>query len=168
MDKKKLKRRLLALSASLIIATTYYNIDHVYHPVYEIMDENPCGPFGCYSCGYIYIGTKTYLNSLTNITENDILVEDQRFSKDPNMKIYSSYRIDDKDIRNEILEVLCKYEECYPSPWDRTIESMRLEWLMHNISYIFDHQTHRTQDVDLNNAEEEYYDQPILNHILKL
>ncbi|MBQ4032194.1 MAG: hypothetical protein II625_10605 [Bacilli bacterium] len=168
MDKKKMKRKILAISASILILTTYYNIDHVYHPSYEIMDENPCGPFGCYSCGYIYIGDKEYLSSLTNLTENDILVEDQRFSSDPNMKIYSSYRIDDKDLRNEILEVLCQYEECYPSPWDRTIESMRLEWLMHNISYFFNHEQNRTGDVDLNNEEQEYYDVPVLNKILKL
>ena len=165
---KKTKRKLMAISAALILSTTYMSIDHEYHPNYEIIAENPCGPFGCYSCGYIYIGSKAYLSSLTNLTEDDILVEDQRFSSDPNMKIYSSYRIDDKDIRNEILEVLCRYEECYPSPWDRTIESMRLEWLMHNISYYFDHQTHRTEDVDLDNNEQDYYDKPILNKILKL
>ena len=164
---KKTKRKLMAISAALIIGTTYISVDHEYHPNYEIVAEQP-GPFGCYSCGYIYIGSKAYLSSLTNLSEDDILVEDQRFSSDPNMKIYSSYRIEDKDLRNEILEVLCKYEECYPSPWDRTIESMRLEWLMHNYSYFFDHQTHRTEDVDLNNKEEEYYDKPILNKIFKI
>ena len=84
------------------------------------------------------------------------------------MKIYSSYRIDDRDLRNEILEVLCRYEECYPSPWDRTIESMRLEWLMHNYSYFFNHETNRTEDVDLNNKEEEYYDNPILRRMFKV
>ena len=168
MDKKKLKKKLLAISASLILITTYGSIDYQYHPNYEIVNEQPCGPFGCYSCGYIYIGNKAYLNSLTNIGENDILVEDQRFTEDPNMKIYSSYRIDDKDLRNEILEVLCRYEECYPSPWDRTIETMRLEWTMHNLSYFFGNQTNRTRDVDLDNNEEEYYDKPVLRKILKL
>ena len=168
MDKKQLKRKLLAISASLVILASYYNVDHVYNPTYEIMDENSNGPFACYSCGNIYIGSRSYLNSLSNINENDILVEDQRFTEDPNMKIYSSYRIHDKDIRNEILEVLCLYEECYPSPWDRSIESMRLEWFMHNLSYEFNNQTHRTQDVDLDNAEEEYYDNPVLRKIFKV
>ncbi len=169
MDKKKLKKQLLAISAALVLASTYYNIDYVYHPTYEIINENPAGPFACYSCGNVYIGTRTYLCSLPNITEDDILVEDQRFDRqDPNMKIYSSYRISDKDIRNEILEILCRYEECYPSPWDRTIESMRLEWLMHNVSYFFNHEQNRTGDVDLNNNEEEYYDNKVLSKILKL
>jgi len=169
MNNKKLKRKLLAISASLVLLTTYYNIDYVYHPSIEIMDENACGPFGCYSYGNVYIGSRSYLRSLTNLTENDILVEDQRFdSDDPNMKIYSSYLIDDKDIRNEILEILCRYEECYPSPWDRSIESMRLEWLMHNVSYFFNHEQNRTGDVDLNNNEGEYYDNPVLRKILKI
>ena len=168
MDKKKIKKKLLAVSAALVLLTTYGSIEHDYNPQYQIIDEQPCGPFGCYSCGYIYIGSKSYLASLTDINENDILVEDQRFSSDPNMKIYSSYRIDDRDLRNEILEVLCRYEECYPSPWDRTIESMRLEWLMHNYSYFFNHETNRTEDVDLNNKEEEYYDNPILRRIFKV
>ena len=168
MDKKKLEKQLLAISTSLVLLTSYYNIDYIYHPTYEILNENH-GPFACYSCGHVYIGSKYYLHSLTDLTEDDILVEDQRFNKyDPNMKIYSSYRIEDKDIRNEILEILCKYEECYPSPWDRTIESMRLEWLMHNISFFFNHEQNRTGDVDLNNEEEEYYDKPVLNKILKI
>ena len=110
MDKKKIKKKLLAVSAALVLLTTYGSIEHDYNPQYQIIDEQPCGPFGCYSCGYIYIGSKSYLASLTDINENDILVEDQRFSSDPNMKIYSSYRIDDRDLRDEILEVLCRYE----------------------------------------------------------
>ncbi len=170
MDNKKiLKRKLLAISASLVIATAYFGTDHVYHPNYEIIAENPTGAFARYRNGYIYIGNKTYLASLKNIQEGDILVEDQRFNQyDPNMKIYYSYQIDDKEIRNEIIEVLCKYEEYYPSPWNRTKESMRLEWYMHNVSYFFEHQPHRTRDVDLDNNEEEYYTDPLLSKILKL
>ncbi len=168
MDRKKFEKRILAITATLVFLTTYSCVDYKYHPNYEIVKENPCGPFGCYSYGNIYIGSKKYLKSLTDLTENDILVEDQRFSNDPNMKIYSSYRISDKNIRNEILEVLCRYEECYPSPWDRSIESMRLEWLMHNVSYFFDHEPNRAGDVDLNNNEEKYYDNPVLRKIFKI
>ena len=168
MDNKKLEKKILAIIATLVFLTTYNCVDYEYHPNYEIVEENPCGPFACYSYGNIYIGSSKYLKNLTNITENDILVEDQRFSTDPNMKIYSSYKINDKKIRNEILEVLCKYEECYPSPWNRSIESMRLEWLMHNVSYHFNHEKRRAGDVDLNNNDEAYYDKPVLRKILKL
>ena len=84
------------------------------------------------------------------------------------MKIITSYTITDKNIRNEILEVLCRYEELHPSPWDRSIESMRLEWLAHNISYLFHNQRHRTADVDLDNNDEKYYKKSIFNKILKI
>lgn len=168
MDKKKVKRKLLALSAALAIATTYYSIDHVYHPQYEICADGTKA-FATYSKGKIYIGSDYFLSSLKDVNEDDILVCDERFSKNnPNMQIYSSYRIDDKEIRNEILEVLCRYEECYPSPWDRTIESMRVEWAMHNLSYIFDHRRDHTTDVDLDNNDQEQYDNEILRKILKL
>ncbi len=84
------------------------------------------------------------------------------------MKIYSSYRIHDKEIRNDILEVLCRYEVCYPSRWNRSIEFMRLEWTIHNISYLFHNRRDRTRDVDLDNFDEKNYDKKILNKILKL
>jgi len=168
MNNKKIKKKLLAISTALVLLTAYSSIDHLYQPNYEIVEENPSGPFGCYSCGYIYIGSLTYLKSLTDITENDILVLDQRYKADPNMKIFSSYRITDKDLRNEILEVLCRYEECYPSPWNRSIESMRLEWLMHNLSYYINNEPNRAGDVDLNNNEEEYYNNPVLRKIFKI
>ena len=169
MNKKKAKRRLLAFSTALLIATTYYNIDYVYHPSYEIYANDEDKAFGSYSKGNIYIGPLWYLKSLDNINEDDILVQDQRFNiSNPNLKIFSSYRITDKELRNEILEVLCRYEECYPSPWDRSIESMRVEWALHNFSYYFNNRRDRTTDVDLNNEDEEKYDSDIARKILKL
>ena len=164
---RKTKRKILAVASAVLIGVTYYNIDHVYHPTYEILQEQKA--FASYSKGKIYIGDDDFLNSLTDLCEDDILVCDERFyEKDPNMKIYSSYRITDKNIINEILEVLCYYEECYPSPWERTIESMRLEWYVHNLSYIFDHRRDRVTDVDLNNKDEKKYNDEFLRKILKL
>lgn len=169
MNKQKAKKRLLAISAAILIGTTYYNTDHVYHPTYEIIDDADDKAFGSYSKGKIYIGSLNFLESLENLNEDDILVQDQRFSyKNPNLKIFSSYRITDKEQRNEILEVLCEYEDCYPSPWDRSIESMRVEWAMHNFSYYLDNHRERTTDVDLNNEDEEKYDSDIARKILKL
>ena len=163
--RKKLRRRMMTIG--LISAMLAYGgIDHVYVPQYEILEHSKA--FARYSKGNIYIGSRAFLNSLKDIQPGDILVLDQRKSNDPNMKIFASSEIRDKNIRNEILEVLCRYEECYPSDWDRTIESMRLEWLMHNLSYDFNHEQHRTYDVDLNNGDQEYYDNIILNKIFKL
>ena len=167
--RRDLKRSLLAVSAALVVMTSYYSIDHVYHPSYEIVCENQSGPFAKYSKGCIYIGSNTYLNSLTNINEYDILVEDQRFNlKDPNMKIHASHRITSREERNEILEVLCYYEACYPSPWDRSLETMRLEWLIHNISYFWGLEPDRSGDVDLDNNEEKMYDNKLLSKLLKI
>ena len=84
------------------------------------------------------------------------------------MVIYNSCDIVDKDIRNDILEVLCEYEERYPTDWDRSIESMRLEWLCHNMAYCFNYRTDDSCEVDLNNSDEEKYDKKVLSRILRL
>ena len=165
-NKKKWRRRMLIAGMTLSLLA-YGGYEHVYVPQYEIMDESS-QEFACYSQGRIFIGNRRFLTSIKDIQKGDILVLDQRHSDDPNMKIISSYEINDKDIRNEILEVLCRYEEKYPSEWDRTIESMRLEWLMHNLSYDFCNQQGRTKDVDLNNQDEDYYRNDLLNLIFKI
>ncbi len=162
----KKKNKIIAIGA-LITFLIYHGIDYQYNPNYEIIEEND-EAFGRYSKGRIYIGDEEYLESLKDVNENDILVLDKRFNDNPFMKVYDSNIINNKEIRNEILEVLCRYEECYPSPWDRSIESMRVEWLMHNLSYFFDYESHRTRDVDLDNNDEHYYDNILLRKILKL
>ena len=161
----KLKRR-LAILGIFIALGTYCATDPIYHPQYEILDSR-CEAFAEYSCGKVYIGNKSFLKkAYCHAEDGDIFVEDQRHSEeDPNMKIYASCFIHDAEIRNEILEILQEYEKQFPSDWDRTIESMRLEWLMHNLSYIFTYQQHRTEDVDLNNEDEEYYNNKILQKI---
>lgn len=168
MKRNKLTKGLISIGIIVLLLTNYEN-DYKYNPQYEIVDEAG-SEFARYRNGKVFIGTRAYLYSVREeIEENDIIVLDQRYNiSDPNMKIISSYKINDKEIRNEILEIICKYEEKYPSRWDRTIESMRLEWFMHNISYIFKNEIDRTKDVDLDNNEERYYDNKILNRILKL
>ncbi len=165
-NKKKWRRRMLIAGMTLSLLA-YGGYEHVYVPQYEIMDETH-QEFACYSQGRIFIGNRRFLIGLKDLKEGDILVLDQRNNSDPNMKIISSYQITDKNVRNEILEVLCRYEEMYPSDWDRTIESMRLEWFWHNMSYDFNHQTNRTKDVDLDNNDQDIYDNDILRRILKI
>ena len=162
----KKRNKIIALGA-LAALLAYHGIDYQYTPNYEIYDEND-DAFGRYSKGKVYIGNTEYLESLKNINEDDILVLDHRYGENPFMKVYNSNIITDKEVRNEILEVLCEYEKCYPSPWDRTIESMRVEWLMHNVSYFFDYESHRTRDVDLDNNDEHNYDNILYRKILKL
>lgn len=164
MNKKK--KKVLALAAILAMLI-YHSVDYQYKPDYEIYETTDSG-FGRYSKGNVYIGDAQYLRSLTGISDRDVLVLDQRDGINPNMKVINSASIMNKEEINEILEILCRYEECYPSDWDRSIESMRLEWFMHNASYKFMHEIHRTIDVDLDNNEEDEYNNCILRKIFKL
>lgn len=160
---EKLKKRLAIIGVFVMLLS--YNLSHsdYSHSYYEILDESEDAFAKC-SSGYVYIGNEEFLKDI-NFVENAILVEDQRFEEDPNMKIYSSCDIRSNCARNEILEILQKYEEMYPSPWDRTIDSMRLEWLMHNLSYEFSYQQPRTKHVDLDNEDEEVYKHKLLQKV---
>ena len=61
------------------------------------------------------------------------------------------------------------YEELYPSEWNRTIESMRLEWFVHNASHMFNYKLDHSDDVDLDNDDQlKYENVNILNKLLKL
>lgn len=158
--KKKNKRKLLILG-SLVALLTYSLIEYKYNPNYEVL-ETCDDAYIRYSNGKVFIGSEQYLRNLTDLQDGDILVEDLRDASDPNFRIYDSYKVKDKNDRDEILEILCRYEECHPSNWNRTIESMRLEWLMHNISYYFNYDTKRTTDVDLNNNDELLYNDDLI------
>lgn len=144
-----------------------YLYKHNYKPNYKILGKGE-EAYASYSNGLVYIGDKEFLDNLHDLNENDVLVLDHRYGDDPNMEIYNSYIFNDKDIRNEILEIICCYEKEYPSEWDRSIESMRLEWFCHNISWYFNYKTDHTSEVDLDNDDEVKYDQKILSRILKL
>ena len=113
-------------------------------------------PYSKYSKGNIYIGNSDYLKSL-NINENDILILDKRDSHDPDIKVYDSYLIVDSDVIDEILDIIINYEKEFPSEWSRTKETMKIEWLVHNIAYYLNFQRERTKDVDFNNLDEVYY-----------
>lgn len=84
------------------------------------------------------------------------------------MVICNSYCIKDKDTRNEILEVLCCYEEMYPSNWDRSIESMRVEWFCHNTAYNFNYRVDDSFEVDLNNKDEDKYSNKVLRRLFRI
>lgn len=162
----KLKRRLAIVSTFIFLATSYCMLDpHYQKDSYEITEE---GPFTAKcSCGTIYIGDYEVLKDIPR-EDGVILVEDQRDGKDPNMKIYNSCFIDSRCDRDEVLQVLLEYEKKYPSRWNRTIESMRLEWLFHNLSYQFRYKEDHAADVDLNNQDEEKYQSKILQNIFRL
>ena len=164
----KLKKACFVLGASFVLYT-YIKCEHVYKPNYTITEDEEY--FAKYSKGKVYIGSIDYIESLKDkVNKDDILVIDTRNTcNDPNMQIISSYEINNKDTRNEILEILLIYEDLYPSKWDRTIESMRLEWFIHNLSHSFNYKKDHSDDVDLDNDDQEKYDNvKILNKLLHL
>ena len=164
---KKTKKKILCASAACLVLVGYLN-KKTYHPNCEILCEEN-GAFASYSNGLVYIGDEEYLDGLQNISPNDVLIRDERNDKDdPNIAILNSYNITNKEIRNEILEIVCYYEIMNPSDWDRSIESMRLEWFCHNVGYYFNYKTDHTEEVDLNNADEKKYDHEVLRRILRL
>ena len=163
--KENNKKRLLLLS-SLLLLLSCSSVEYKYEPVYEILDTSD-DAFARYSNGRVFIGNEGYLKGLTGLSKGDILVEDLRDRSDPDFKIYDSYRIIDANQRNEILQILSKYEEYYPSNWNRTLESMSIEWFAHNMSYFFYYQPHRTTDVDLNNDDESLYNGDFFKKLIK-
>lgn len=164
--KSKNKKKLLCISAAVLILVAYTS-KKKYHPSYTILNEED-GPFAEYSNGYVYIGDSEYLSKLTNIHPNDVLVRDERNNFDPNIAIVNSFGIIDKETRNEILEIISYYEIMYPSEWDRSLESMRLEWFCHNASYYMNYKVDSSYEVDLNNKDEDKYDSEVLRRFLRL
>ena len=145
--------------------------DYKYVPSYSIVENNDNNDYweARYRYGNIYIiKSKKLIDKIRKISENDIIILDERENVDPNMKVISSHEITDKEARNDILEIIMEYERLFPSKWDRTIESMRLEWFVHNLLYDIDYKRNHTDNVDFDNNDELQYQHPILNKILKV
>ena len=107
--------------------------------------------------GTVYIGNNEYLDSIDIKSDNDILVLDQRYLNDPNIKILDSYRITDPEIMEKVLDEIIEYERDNPSDWNRTVSSMKYEWIIHNLAYSLNYEIGRSKDVDLNNKDEQKY-----------
>lgn len=159
----KKKNKIIITSLVLLI---YLNHRHHYKPEYRILPKKE-EAYASYEDGLIYIGNKNYIDNIIK-KDGDILIEDRRFDDDPDMVICNSCKVTDKELRNEILEVICKYEKDNNSNWDRSIESMRVEWFMHNLCYRLKYKTDHTMDVNLNNEDEEKYNNKILQLIFKI
>ena len=163
MVKVNQKIKFLLLSTATILSVALFDVDYNYEPDYQIVDEDY---YGTYPLGKIYIGNEDYLKTV-DATYYDVLILDERCEKE-NMKIISSYKINNRDLQNDILNVMLDYEKSYPSVWDRSLESLRVEWYIHNMLYNINYKEYRTKDVDFENNEEELYDNVILKKIFKL
>ena len=167
--KKKTKRIIVSITVALMLLV-YYNYDYKYVPQYEIVDtkESNIKLYAKYRYGNVYIIKNE--DDIDSFERNpyDVFIIDQRYGVDPNVKIISSCEINDKEARNDILEILLYYEKTHPSNWDRSILSLRIEWFIHNILYGFNYQLDHTSDVDLNNNDEEIYNRYFWSKILKI
>jgi len=153
---KRVKKVITIVTLAVLLSSLNHTTIDEKEKQEEVIDDD-C--YARYSKGKVYIGSKKYLKSIINqVTINDILVIDQRNNdEDPNMKIISSYRITDSNIRNEIIKILLRYEKEYPSKWKRSFVTMKREWFVHNFLYYARYQRHRTKDVDFNNDDESIY-----------
>ncbi len=152
----KRKRSLSLIAALTLFFTLHISFNRKHH--YPNFDNRFVVEDGRikFSNGTIFIGDKEYLESVES-GPNDILVLDSRDGNDPNLKIIDSYRIINNATKREVIEALLYYEELNPTDWDRTERSLFNEWVAHNILYNIDYKTHRSKDVDFNNADEETY-----------
>lgn len=169
MMKKSLRKKIIVI-ALLISLGIIYIPNHKYENV--VINEIDCDNLSVrcfsYSLGHVYIGDYASIQAIAKeANENDILIIDFRKIADPDMQVLQSYRIKDIDVINEILEIMLFYEESDPTLWNRTLNSMRNEWEIHNYSYMFKYDIGRTRDVDLNNADEDKYSSSILKKILR-
>ena len=148
----------------LLLSTKIDDIDE--KPLYSVEKEGEA--FARYSKGLIYIGNVKYLSSIIdNKDEKDILILDERSRNDPNMKIISSYKISDRQDKKEILNAMSLYEDNNPSDWNRSYNSMLVEWEVHNFLHDLGFKRSRTTDVDFNNEDEKIYDD-LSEFILKM
>lgn len=155
IDKKK--KAFILLSTYFIILTTpkikanEVEDTIIYNEEYEFEETIH---YAKYKDKSIYIGTDESISRLIDNTTQNIYIADKRNLDNPTMSIYDSYKINNiKDISN-ILTIILNYEKEYPSNWNRSFNSMKKEWLIHNLCYKLNYELERTKKVDLDNNDE--------------
>lgn len=159
---KKNKKNILIYLSTVLLAVSLYNKSK--------KDISNKSNIECitYSKGNVYI-----CNSLDeakeisyNCNDKDVLIIDETSNRDPNVKILSSYKITDKDDMFVILNIIKEHFSNNENGWDRSIYSMENEWIVHNICSNMSILNTRTDDVDLNNKDEELYSSKIVGRII--
>ena len=86
----------------------------------------------------------------------EIAIYDDRTTANPSFRIYDSYRIRKNSIKREVLSAMIAYNEAYPTEprWQRTMDSLVLEWMEHNFAYRVGFLRSRASNVDLDNHAE--------------
>ncbi len=92
-----------------------------------------------------------------SIGDTDFVVLDYTHLADPCLQVRDSYRADNYYVRACIIDILTEYDSENNTKWERTKESMEIEWYVHNLSYAAQYKTERAKHVDLNNEDENVY-----------
>lgn len=159
--KSKFKKSLCLIVATCVVfcctpkrvqSETFSSKPYFSDEEYEILGDYIC------SNGKEILISKSFPQDYVRANnDNTIFVIDSRYDKDPDMVICNSYKVSDLKTMKEVLTILKEYEHNNPSKWDRSIESMMTEWIMHNIGYSLGYKRGSTVDTDLNNSDEESY-----------
>ncbi len=168
MQKNNRKKVIIYLSAMLILLNLF-NIKNK-----KINKDKQLTSSDVHSFEYSYgKGNVYFCNSLDaiaelkeTIQESDVIVVDQSDCNDPNMKVISSYKITNIEDMKKIIKIIKEFCNSNVSCWNRSVESMENEWIIHNLCSNFHIKRSSTDDVDFNNADEDFYNSKIIGKML--
>ena len=115
--------------------------------------------------GYIYFGvSETGANYKTSDygmpadfnAETDLIIIDKTDAVDeqgkpnPNLQALNAHKVN-KQNRDDIIDVMRQYDEDFNTPWDRTKESLEIEWKAHHKYSAF---SQSARDIDFDNNDE--------------
>ena len=107
---------------------------------------------------YIYVNVDTdFFNDPANWPAGfdktkDLMIGDFTNDDNPNLYAYQAQNIDKKH-RKYIINIMQQYDKDFDTAWNRTDESLMTEWKGH---HIFSFASARAQNIDFDNAEENY------------
>ena len=109
-----------------------------------------------YDSGKVLIVNPDNIDNALGIKDKgDLVVMDYRDTENPDMKIMSSINVDSIKEMRQVIDALLDYNDAVESkqPWNRSKDSMTIEWKLHNILYELGLFDSHTIDVDFNNNE---------------
>lgn len=102
-------------------------------------------PIGSYNNGkgLVYVVKPDKVSTITqNIEDNAVIIVDKRVNSDDSeynqdIQVYNSYKITSLAQQKEIIKLICQYNDLnqVTPGWDRSEESMLIEWEAHNLAY---------------------------------
>ena len=170
MKNLRIRNTILLLTATtLTLVSPFTKKDRVYDLNYSINSsyhyQDTTVAFRTSTCGDIYIIKEEIEDTYKPPTKTAIVIIDETKDEDLNMRIKKSCNINNPDQMMEVLEVIKKYNELYPSKWKRLLDSMMNEWEVHNALSKINYMPKHTDHVDLNNDDENTYNHKVLTKI---